>query len=969
MISRLKKYGKSINARIVTPIILVTLVQSIVVTALLYFSVIRNTINVSQINSFEESVNVRKSYLETLVTSSWSNVDLFYSSLQKETKDYLSNNSKNVEDITTNKDESKKYLYTISDLIPELIQNNHVNDAYFILNNEFSDNEDEKLLTYLRTTKPGQASNNEIEVLYAPYDVWFYYNKLGYGIDREIESNKYSQIKNHEFFDNAITYIKNNQNDNNAPLQGYWSSSTRILRNKVLTYSVPFYLDGKCLGVFGVGITEAYLKNSLTKLSTNEQINYAFIRKSKDEYKDGFSAYVDYSLPDLKDVTLTDSSYADLKLFINEGKKTYYYEEKIDLYNGENIADETWYVIGIVERDYLFDISFTTSNEIVLIYGISFLIIVFIYLLVAYLISKPIVRVSSNLNELNILNLPKTNILEVDNLLTQINNISSRNASLNNKLNRLMEDSSFTISFFEYSKKEDKVNVSKQFFDMLHLPYNDEELNGYNFISKIRKISTKIISTTYKNIDESILKSSGEIVFFINSTYYLQLKIVAQEDGVMATLIDLTREYQEKERIAHERDYDVLTGLLNRRGFVDKILPLFEVDKTGSLFMIDVDNLKFLNDQYGHDLGDAYLKKVGEYLNRIQVVYNNVIACHISGDEFIIYLYDYSSLAKEQEIIEELEKIKNEYIDLRSKRIYISLSVGICRRGEGLTYEELVKRADYAMYSAKNDGKNKIYTFNDEILKNYLNENVMYDDLNRLITYQLLDYAYQPIVDINTGEILGYEALMRPTIEGFNPMNVLSAAKKYNRLYDIEKITVFNATEKFVASKCDKKLFINSISSQVLSDNDSEEYVRKYKDHLNQIVIELIEEDFGQSSVIKKKIDFINNNGLRYAIDDYGTGYNNIGMILSYDPALVKIEGSLIRNIDKDENKQRLAKSIISYCSVNKIKVVAESVETIEELKLVKSLGVDYIQGYFLAKPDLQIKDIPEEKKEILRNL
>lgn len=967
MFSRLKKYRKSINARIITPIILVTLVQSIVVISVLYFSVIKNTIDVSLISSFKNGVTVRKNYLETLITSSWTNLESFSSSLNSKTDTYLEEKNKTVDDIISNSDDAKDYLYYTCNLIPELIQNNHVNDAYFILNNEFED-DDNNLLTYIRTTKPGQVINNEIEVLYAPYDVWRYYSTEGYVIDKNIDSNKYSSISNYEFVDNAIKYIS--PSNENSSIHGYWSSLTRVSHNKVLTYSIPFYFNDKCLGVFGIGITETYLRDSLSKLNTNEDdINFAFIKKVNNNYQDGFKAYVDYSLPDLDDVKLEDSIYDSTKQFYNNGNKTFYYEEKIDLYNGEDIDGETWYIVGMVASDYLFSVSYTTRIEVVSIYGISFLIIILIYILIAYLISRPIVRVSNSLNDLNILNLPMTNVLEVDNLLTKINDISSRNISLNNKLNRLVEDSDYTISFFEYSKKDDKVTISNQFFDMLNIPSFQEELSSRTFIAKLMSLKNDIISSTYDRFDEEILKSSGEIVFFVNHKYYVRLKIVSQDEGVIATLIDLTREYQEKERIAHERDYDVLTGLLNRRGFRNKVQPLFEKEGTGSFFSLDVDNLKFLNDQYGHDLGDTYLKKVGTYLTLIESKFKNVLTCHVSGDEFIIYLYDYTDLTEEKLIIEELEKIKNEYIDIFNKKVYISLSVGVCRREKGISYEEVRKRADYTLYSAKNDGKNKINIFNEEILSMYKNESVMYDDLNKLILNELVDFAYQPIVDINNGEVLGYEALMRPTLEGLNPTNVLNAAKKYYRLYDIERITLFNATQKFIDNKCDKVLFINSISSQVLSDPDLEEYKKRFKAHFDHIIIELIEEDFGQSNVVKKKIAYINDNGLRYAIDDYGTGYNNIGMILSFNPTLVKIEGSLIRNIDKDQNKERLAKSIISYCRVNNIKVVAESVETIEELKLVKTLGVDYVQGYFLGRPNLEIKDISEEKKEILRNL
>lgn len=208
---------------------------------------------------------------------------------------------------------------------------------------------------------------------------------------------------------------------------------------------------------------------------------------------------------------------------------------------------------------------------------------------------------------------------------------------------------------------------------------------------------------------------------------------------------------------------------------------------------------------------------------------------------------------------------------------------------------------------------------------------------------------------------------MRPTVAGMSPLKVIDAAKKYNRLYDIEYITLFNAIKKYTLSKSDKRIFINSISSQILSDVAWNEFVAENKDIFDKLVIEIIEEDFGQNDIMRKKVELLTVNNIDYAIDDYGTGFNSISMILNYSPKYIKIEGSLIRGIDKDEKKKQLTKTIVSYCKVNGIKVVAEAVETIDELKYVKEIGCDYVQGYLVSKPKFEIEDISEDLKEMIR--
>lgn len=960
MISWFKKFRKSIFAKIIVPVLTLTIIQSIVVITVLYFTVIKNTINDSLVKTFESNVNVRKNYIEDLVSNSWGDIDIVYDNFVSKTEKYLVDNSTDVSTILSSKTDSDNYLLKVSHLLTDLIDDNKVNDAYLILNNNFEN----KDMTYLRTKNPNHTNNAEVEVLYAPTKVWNKFYNAGYALDVNIENNVYSEIANTEFYTSPLDYYNTNKE-----VVGFWSCLGNIKSTNILSYSKPLVVNDQVVGVIGIGLTESYLKTSLATLNKGEEINIALIRKTNDKIDSSFTSYIDYSIPNLSTINLETTNYDYVYQFDKDGVTEYYYEIQLNVYDDSNPYSQKWYVSGILPKETIFKVSNTTIFNLICVYFFGFIVALFFYLFMAYLITKPIINSSNELQKENVTNITKTNITEVDNLIDQINNYSLKNASLSNKLERLLEASNIEISFFEYSRSEHTISTSNNFFEMLSIQYKSENIDPHEFILKLKGLEKNIIKSTYKKLDDNILEDDGEIIFLI-SDKYMKMQISYQSEGTFATLIDLTKEYQENKRIRHERDYDVLTGLLNRRGFTRKVSHLFEKEHIGSLFMIDIDNLKFINDQYGHDLGDMYLRKVGDYLKELSYEFKNLYACHVSGDEYILYLYDYDSFEIENSLVKKLEDIRKEYVEGRdNNRIYISLSIGVCRDSKGLSYDELLKRADYAMYIAKNSGKNNIHYFDGSALVEYESENVLYEDINKLISEELIDYAYQPIVDINTGEIYGYEALMRPTMQGMNPLKVINAAKKFSRLYDIERLTLFKSLSKFVKYNSDKKLFINSISSQVLNESDLDEFTNKFKDHFDHIVIELIEEDFGQSEVVKKKKAFLDKYNISYAIDDYGTGYNNIGMILSFSPKFVKIEGSLIRGIDKDEKKQRLTKSIISYCDINNIKVIAEAVETVEELKVVKSLGADYIQGYLLAKPQLEIKELDKEKKELLLNL
>ncbi len=965
MIEKFKKLKRSIAFRIILPVLLVFLFESLSVASLLYFNVIENTINQSMVMNFHSKVNVRKNYVENLISNSWNNIDTIYSNIEEKTENLYHMNAKRSSDsfdsILTDEDESIEYLCNISSYLDDIISSNKVNDAYIILDNQFPSS-DKKHMVYMRSKNPKFSSNSEVDVLFAPQKVWTIFYEQGYGLDNSIETNSFSDIENKDFFSKPIEYYKKNQK-----VQGYWSSLADIKSNRVLTYSKPLVVSGKLIGVLGIGLTENYLKTSLSSLNKGAEINISIAQKSNGNFIGYFNSFMDYSLPNYEKITLQKTKYEGIQEFDNDGVMELYDEVYLNFYENEDPFDEQWYIIGVLPKDKVFQASNAAIRQIFFIYVIALVLLILVSFIVGMLIARPIVRVSSSLNEENINDIPLTKISEVDTLINEINSYSKKNLSLNNKLKRIIEDSSLQVGFFEYTKAEKTVACTTQFFKMLSLDIEEETLSVDDFLAQLEKVKGNVVSSSYSKLDSSILEKSGEILFSVNQRF-LQMKIVLQDYGVIATLIDQTKAYEEKKKILHERDYDALTGLLNRRGLLLKLKEIMKNETDSYLFMIDIDNLKYINDQFGHDVGDEYLRTVGKYLATLSERFSHLYSCHVSGDEFVLYLFD-SDPEENENLVQELRKISKESLLVKNGHIYISLSIGICQYKKGMTFEEMNKKADYAMYLAKANGKNCVRYFDKEAELKFQYETILYEDLLEIIDKKLLQYAYQPIVDIHTGEILGYEALMRPKIKGLSPLSVLTAAKKYNRLYDIEKITSFLAPETFFASNSDKKLFINSISSQVLNDEDLSAFVDKYKDKLDRFVVELIEEDMGQNKVIQRKIEFLNRYNMTYAIDDYGTGYNNIGMILSYTPLFIKIEGSLIRNIDKDEKKQRLAKSILSYCKINQIKVVAESVETVEELKMVKDLGVDYVQGFLLAKPEFEIKDLPEEKKELVRSI
>lgn len=251
--------------------------------------------------------------------------------------------------------------------------------------------------------------------------------------------------------------------------------------------------------------------------------------------------------------------------------------------------------------------------------------------------------------------------------------------------------------------------------------------------------------------------------------------------------------------------------------------------------------------------------------------------------------------------------------------------------------------------------------------KEMLPKNV-YSDMKKffdLIENNKFRYAFQPIVSAYDGKIVAYEALMRTEEEiGFNPFQILQFATQYKRLYDIEKATIFN-TIKYIKEHEklfeDRRLFINTVPGHFLNEEDYEKIAELAGDISKKAVIEITEQTEISDEELSLIKDRLKRLGLELAIDDYGTGYSNTSNLLRYNPKIVKIDRSLLTNIDTNSTAKSVVGSTIEFLHKAGFVALAEGVETTQELRTVIELGADLIQGYYVAKPALEpILETPE---------
>lgn len=264
----------------------------------------------------------------------------------------------------------------------------------------------------------------------------------------------------------------------------------------------------------------------------------------------------------------------------------------------------------------------------------------------------------------------------------------------------------------------------------------------------------------------------------------------------------------------------------------------------------------------------------------------------------------------------------------------------------------------------RNEGIRSIYREKDVEVEKF-------GKFNKLVGNNSFIYNFQPIIDAKNGEIFAYEALMRSSSEiGLFPLDILKYAEISQQLYSIEFYTFFNSL-RFYHENQDKfagrKLFINSIPSITLSQKDLSMLTKLYGDITKNTVVEILEDndDTDESCCAFEQIRELF--GCQIAIDDYGSGYAGESKLINNNPNYIKIDIALISSIDSDMKKQLLVSNIIKFASKYDIKVLAEGVETKEELKKLLELGVDYIQGFYLAKPSVELlQEIPTEKKDYI---
>lgn len=399
--------------------------------------------------------------------------------------------------------------------------------------------------------------------------------------------------------------------------------------------------------------------------------------------------------------------------------------------------------------------------------------------------------------------------------------------------------------------------------------------------------------------------------------------------------------------IEHQFYFDTLTGLENRRRLTEKLEERHSV----FLMIINIDSFQEINDLYGEPAGDLILKEFAQYLKELMPKEEGLYRLH--SDEFAHICtsgMDLNEFRNFAALISEKISQKSFNIDERSE---VSLSATI-----GVSYgsEMLLVNADIALKLAKKTKKNfLIYDNSMAMTKEYEKNFDWTKRLKKAIEEDKIVPLFQPIVDTKTQEIVKYEALMRMVDDQglfIAPVHFLELAKKNKLYHQLTKIMIQKTFEKFQ----NLTYFVSiNISVEDILNKEINHFIVKTLEESgigHQIVFEIIEsegiENFDQ---VLEFINDVKQYGAKISIDDFGTGYSNFEYLMKLKVDYIKIDGSMIKNIDSDKNSQMITTSIVSFAKNMNIKTVAEFVHSKNVFEKINELGVDYSQGYYFGEP------------------
>ena len=420
----------------------------------------------------------------------------------------------------------------------------------------------------------------------------------------------------------------------------------------------------------------------------------------------------------------------------------------------------------------------------------------------------------------------------------------------------------------------------------------------------------------------------------------------------------------------HAVMHDSLTGLANRA----KLMSELDVRLTQSnasqltLIFIDLDRFKLINDSLGHEFGDRLLVEVASMLRATTRPGDEIV--RLGGDEFVILL-GLMTHDEGQKLADEIVHRFREPINMGGRLLHVSVSVGLAMGEQGMRSEDLLRNGDCAMYAAKKQGKNQVRSFSESVVESAEKYLRVEAELRKALALNELAVYYQPIYSVSQRRPVGFEALCRwhhPERGLVSPAEFIPIAEETGLILELGKQVLRECCEqtKQWNERYSQNLYASvNVSARQFADPDLIEDIKTILEEtglaptlLNLEITETVL--LAGSDEVANALTAARKLGIKVSLDDFLTGYSSLLYLLRYQCDIVKIDRSFVQGMDMDPRRAELVRTVIQLATNLKMKVIAEGVESKEELLSLESMGCDLIQGFLFSRP------LPAQRADML---